>query len=185
MLVAGYRDYQTLILSRQSSKAFTQVLYCLSFCSGALGALASALSFARRTVSPVQQLEQGTRRLADGNFQPIREFPGSNEINVLTQSFNQMIREVSASRRAIDEQRRRAEQVQAYLERVLANISSGVVVLDRSEQIVTANVAARAILGEEVCRRVSPSVASMLIWHRLCATVSFRFHSALMPQQLT
>lgn len=156
MLVAGYRDYQTLILSRQSLQSIYASTLLLVLLLGALGALASALSFARRTVSPVQQLEQGTRRLADGNFQPIREFPGSNEINVLTQSFNQMIREVSASRRAIDEQRRRAEQVQAYLERVLANISSGVVVLDRSEQIVTANVAARAILGEEVCRRGKP-----------------------------
>ena len=76
MLVAGYRDYQTLILSRQSLQSIYASTLLLVLLLGALGALASALSFARRTVSPVQQLEQGTRRLADGNFQPIREFPG-------------------------------------------------------------------------------------------------------------
>jgi len=90
--------------------------------------------------------------VADGNFHPIREFSGNNEINVLTQSFNQMIRDLSESRRVIDEQRRRAEQAQAYLERILANISSGVIVLDRTGRVITANAAARRILGEESCR---------------------------------
>ena len=83
MLVAGYRDYQTLILSRQSLQSIYASTLLLVLLLGALGALASALSFARRTVSPVQQLEQGTRRLADGNFQPIREFPGMKSMCLL------------------------------------------------------------------------------------------------------
>lgn len=153
MLLAGYRDYQTLVLSRSSLQSVYASTLLLVLLLGALGALASALAFARRTVAPVQQLEQGTRRLADGNFQPIQEFAGSNEMNVLTQSFNQMIRDLAASRRAIDEQRLRAEQAHAYLERILANISSGVIVLDLSERIATANAAAQQILGAEVCRR--------------------------------
>lgn len=168
MLVAGYRDYQTLVLSRASLQSVYASTLFLVTLLGALGAFALSLAFARKTVAPVLQLEEGTRRVADGNFHPIREFSGNNEINILTQSFNQMIRELSESRRVIDEQRRRAEQAQAYLERILANISSGVIVLDRTSRVITANSAARRILGEESCRtgtelnRVEPDLSDAL-----------------------
>lgn len=151
-LLAGYRDYQTLVLSRASLQTiYTNTLFLVLLLS-AFGAIAAALAFARKTVEPVMQLEQGTRRVADGNFQPIREFTGSGEINVLTQSFNTMIREVAESRRGLEEQRRKAEQAQAYLERILGSISSGVLVLDRRFQTVSANASARTILGEALCR---------------------------------
>lgn len=152
VLVTGYRDYQTLILSRASLQNIYASTLFLVMLLAVLGALALALAFARRMVSPLQQLEQGTRRVADGNFAPIREFSGGSEVNILTKSFNQMIRDLSESRRVIDEQRHRAEQAQAFLERVLANITSGVIVLDGSNRIVTANNAARQILGDSICR---------------------------------
>ena len=150
-LLAGYRDYQTLVLSRASLQSIYTGTLFLTLLLAVFGAIAAAITFARKAAEPVLQLEEGTRRVADGNFSPIREFTGSNEINVLTQSFNQMIREVAETRRDIDEQRREAQQAQAYLERVLGNISSGVMVIDRTHTIVTANAAARRILGDEVC----------------------------------
>ncbi len=154
-LLAGYRDYQTLMLSRASLQTiYTNTLFLVLLLS-AFGAIAAALAFARKTVEPVMQLEQGTRRVADGNFQPIREFTGNGEINVLTQSFNTMIREVAESRRGIEEQRRKAEQAQAYLERILGSISSGVLVLNRRFQTISANASARTILGDRLCRPAS------------------------------
>ena len=151
-LVAGYRDYQTLVLSRASLQTiYTSTLF-LVLLLAAFGAIAAALAFARKTTEPVMQLEQGTRRVADGNFQPIREFSGNSEINVLTQSFNTMIREVAESRRGIEAQRLKAEQAQAYLERVLSNISSGVLVLDANYRTVSSNPAAKKILGSDLCQ---------------------------------
>ncbi|BBF22274.1 sensor histidine kinase [Sutterella megalosphaeroides] len=150
-LLAGYRDYQTLVLSRASLQSIYTGTLFLTLLLAVFGAIAAAITFARKAAEPVLQLEEGTRRVADGNFSPIREFTGSSEINVLTQSFNQMIREVAETRRDIDEQRREAQQAQAYLERVLGNITSGVMVIDRTHTVVTANAAARRILGDEVC----------------------------------
>lgn len=151
-LVAGYRDYQTLVLSRASLQTiYTSTLF-LVLLLAAFGAIAAALAFARKTTEPVMQLEQGTRRVADGIFQPIREFSGNSEINVLTQSFNTMIREVAESRRGIEAQRLKAEQAQAYLERVLSNISSGVLVLDANYRTVSSNPAAKKILGSDLCQ---------------------------------
>ena len=55
------------------------------------------------------QLAEGTRRVATGDFMPIREFQGGDEINVLTRSFNSMIKEVSEARRGLELQRLQAE----------------------------------------------------------------------------
>lgn len=155
-LVAGYRDYQTLVLSRTSLRSIYSGTLFLTLLFVVFGAVAFAIAFARRSIEPLLQLEAGTHRAADGNFLPIREFPGSNEINVLTKSFNTMLREVDEARRGLDAQRREAEQAQTYLERVLANISSGVLVMDHEGTIVTANAAACAILGAENCQSGYP-----------------------------
>lgn len=151
VLLQGVRDYQALILARQSLQGTYMSTLMLAMCLAAFGAVAGALSIARRTTEPVMQLEQGTRRVADGNFHPIREFSGKSEINILTQSFNSMIRDVAVSRRGIEAQRIKAEQAQAYLERVLSNISSGVLVLDSKYRLLLPNAAAKRILGESIC----------------------------------
>lgn len=151
VLLQGFRDYQTLILTRASLQEIYMSTLMLVMCLAAFGAVVGALSIARRTTEPVMQLEQGTRRVADGNFEPIREFSGKSEINVLTQSFNSMIRDVAESRRGIEAQRMKAEQAQAYLERVLSNISSGVLVLDSKYRVLLPNAAAKRILGESIC----------------------------------
>ncbi len=151
-LLAGYRDYQTLVLSRESLLSIYTGTLFLTLLMAVFGAVASALTFARKSIEPLMQLEEGTRRVAGGNFRPIREFSGNNELNVLTQSFNLMIREVGEARHDLEEKRREAQQARTYLESVLANISSGVIVTDADFTIVTANEAAKRILGGEVCR---------------------------------
>ena len=148
-LVAGYRDYQQSTYSRQSMATLYGLTLSLIVLFAVFASIGAALSFARKTVSPVMQLEKGTKRVSTGDFMPIREFPGGDEINILTRSFNSMIREVSEARHGLELQRLQAEQSQAFLERVLGNISSGVIVVDRWYTVVTANNAARHILGED------------------------------------
>lgn len=148
-LVEGYRDYQELTLSRASLRTIYGLTLTLTLLLTTFASITAALSFARKTTAPVLQLAQGTRRVATGDYEPIREFPGGDEINELTGSFNSMIKEISESRRSLDFQRQQAEQAQAFLGRILENISSGVVVLDEWSTIVTTNSAARQILGKD------------------------------------
>lgn len=148
-LVAGYREYQQLAYSQSSMATLYALTLSLIVLLAVFASVLAALSFARRTTSPVMQLAEGTRRVATGDFMPIREFQGGDEINVLTRSFNSMIKEVSEARRGLELQRLQAEQALAFLERVLGNISSGVVVVDHWYTVVTANQAARRIMGEQ------------------------------------
>lgn len=148
-LVSGYRDYQQATYSRSSMKTLYTLTLSLTMLLAIFSSVAAALSFARRTTAPVMQLAKGTKRVATGDFMPIREFVGNNEINVLTRSFNAMIKEVSDARTGLEEQRLQAERAQAFLSAVLSNISSGVLVISRRKHIVSANLSARRIMGEE------------------------------------
>ena len=145
-LLAGYRDYQELLFSRDSLRTIYGTTLTITLLLTAFGAIVAAISFAKRAAQPLAQLARGTRRVAEGVFQPIREFSGSDEINTLTQSFNTMIGQLSEAHQSLERQRRTAEQAQAYLERVLATISSGVIVFDADLTLVTSNDAAHLSL---------------------------------------
>jgi nitrogen fixation/metabolism regulation signal transduction histidine kinase len=86
--------------------------------------------------------------VAEGNYRRLREFPGKDELHELTHSFNAMTRQLSEARDAIEARSRELENARAYLERVLANLSAGVIVLDRNLRLVTANHGAGRILGQ-------------------------------------
>ncbi len=75
------------------------------------------------------------------------EFPGNDELNLLTQSFNAMTRQLTEARDQVETKQREVENAKAYLERVLANLSAGVVVLNKDFDLVTANHGASRILG--------------------------------------
>lgn len=144
-LVDGYREYQELTLSRASLRTIYGLTLTLTLLLSAFTSIVVAFSFARKTTAPVMQLAAGTKSVSKGNYEPIKEFPSGDEINELTQSFNSMIKEVSETRRSLEIQRKDAQLAQEFLERVLNNISSGVIVLDQHNTIVTTNPTARQI----------------------------------------
>ena len=104
-------------------------------------------------VDPLRQLARGTRRVAGGNLSPIHEFSGSDEINMLTQSFNDMIGQLAEAQKKVQTRTEQLEQTSQYLESVLSNLSSGVVVIDRDMNIVTANEGAARILGSDIAAK--------------------------------
>jgi PAS domain S-box-containing protein len=174
-LVDGYLEYQRIAYSRSSMLKLYVLTLTLALLLALFSSIVASLSFAKRTIAPVLQLEKGTKRVATGDFMPIKEFRGSNEINVLTRSFNAMIKDVSETRRSLESQRFQAEQAQAFLERVLSNISSGVVVIDRWFTVVSANEAAQRIMGE-MPTAVGSSLRTTL--PELAAALEERLHQA-------
>jgi nitrogen fixation/metabolism regulation signal transduction histidine kinase len=125
------------------------------------------------------QLAEGTKAVAEGNFRPVREFPGSDELNLLTQSFNAMTRQLTEARDQVEHKQREVENAKAYLERVLANLSAGVVVLNRDFRLVTANHGASRILGHTLLQRTGQPLADV------DAALAHAFEAAFADQALT
>jgi PAS domain S-box-containing protein len=92
-------------------------------------------------------LARGTRAVAKGDFSQMPQVKSRDELGVLIQSFNRMTRQLSEAREQVARNHQQTEQAKAFLERVLANLSSGVMVLDEALQVRNLNGAAAQILG--------------------------------------
>src|SRR5690606_25601187 len=95
-------------------------------------------------------LAEGTRAVAQGDFSPRRALPARDELGVLTQSFNQMTRQLEEARAQADRSRHAVETARVYLESVLANLSAGVLAFGEDGRLRASNHGAVDILGDEL-----------------------------------
>ena len=96
---------------------------------------------ARSITVPIQKLAEGTRRVAEGSLdERIQLESGSDEVAALVAAFNRMTANLKTTHSALAERGR-------ALATILANITGGVVSIDREGRIETVNAAARTMLG--------------------------------------
>jgi nitrogen fixation/metabolism regulation signal transduction histidine kinase len=145
---AAYRDYQQLSLGRQGLKAIYTLTLTLSLLLALLAAFAVAFVLARKLTRPLIILAQGTEAVAQGDYSPRRALPARDELGVLTQSFNQMTRQLDEARAQADRHQAAVEAARAYLESVLANLSTGVLAFAPDGTLRAANQGATQILDD-------------------------------------
>ena len=152
-LTNGYREYQELSLARSGLTKIYTVTLTLTLLLTIFGAIAAAVLLSGSMTAPLLQLAEGTKKVSEGDYRPVKEFPGNDELNLLTHSFNAMTRQLTDARDAVELRSRELEHAKAYLERVLGNLSAGVLVLNRDFRLVTANYGATRILGAGIAER--------------------------------
>jgi nitrogen fixation/metabolism regulation signal transduction histidine kinase len=160
-LTSGYREYQELSLARSGLARIYTVTLTLTLLLAIFGAVAVAVLLSSSMTAPLLQLAEGTRKVAEGDYRPVQEFRGNDELNLLTQSFNAMTRQLTDARDAVESRSRELEHAKAFLERVLANLSAGVLVLDQHLRLVSANYGAARILGAPVAERRGEPLAAL------------------------
>jgi nitrogen fixation/metabolism regulation signal transduction histidine kinase len=144
----GYREYQELSLARSGLRKIHALTLTLTLLLAVFAAMAGAVLLAGSMTAPLLHVAEGTRAVAEGDYRRrMREFRGNDELNLLARSFNAMTEQLGQARDAVELKQRELENAKAYLERVLANLSAGVVVADPHWRLVTANHGASRILG--------------------------------------
>jgi nitrogen fixation/metabolism regulation signal transduction histidine kinase len=176
-LRAGYGEYQELSLSRVGLQKMYRLTLTLTLLLAVFAAIASGVMLAGSMTAPLIELAAGTRAVAEGDYRPVREFRGNDELNVLTRSFNEMTRQLSDARETVEARSRELETARAYLERVLSNLSAGVIVLDADSRIVTANLGAGRILGLPLGDQVGSHLAEVHAQLAEQVSTAFRDHS--------
>ncbi|GAA4323725.1 ATP-binding protein [Pigmentiphaga soli] len=142
----GYRDYQELSLSRQGLRNLYGITLTLALLLAVFAAIAAAFSLSSRLVRPLLRLAEGTQAVGVGDYRPIPEPPARDEVGQLTRSFNAMTRQLDEARRMVESNRRQLERSNVYLESILGNLSSGVLVFDEAFRVATVNQGAQQIL---------------------------------------
>ncbi|MEY2342255.1 ATP-binding protein [Acidithiobacillus sp. IBUN Pt1247-S3] len=144
--------YRQLTLMRGPMKTAFQMTLAVALLLTALSALWIALLLARRLTAPVARLAAGTQAVARGEFIPLQIIPSNDELGVLVHSFNNMTRQLARAKQQAARAQEEAEQRRYYLETILAQISSGILIYANDGTISEINAAARQILrlaGEE------------------------------------
>jgi two-component system, NtrC family, nitrogen regulation sensor histidine kinase NtrY len=137
----SYRQYKQLKLLRRPLINNYVLTLLLASLVVVFGGTWLGFAIARSITGPIQRLAEGTRRVAEGNLEEqIETESSSDEIATLVHAFNQMTANLRTTHTALAERRR-------TLETILANITGGVVSIDRQARIETVNEAARHMLG--------------------------------------
>ena len=165
-----YRDYQELQLARVGLTRIYALTLTLTVLVALFGAFALAYLMARRLVAPLYILAEGTQAVAQGDFSPRQAIYSGDELGILTQSFNQMTRQLNEAHHETERHRSELESARGYLESILANLSSGVLVFDRNFVLRTVNEGALTVLNDDFVDLIGASVDN---WPRQHAMGTF------------
>jgi nitrogen fixation/metabolism regulation signal transduction histidine kinase len=102
---AAHRDYQELQLGRAGLKRIYTLTLTLSLLLALFAAIALAFFLAERLARPLLILAEGTQAVAAGDFTPRATVEASDELGVLTHSFNSMTHQLSEARAQADHHR--------------------------------------------------------------------------------
>lgn len=146
----GFQDYQELALSRLGLRKLYGITLTLALILAVFAAVVMALAVSRRLVRPLLTLASGTQAVGVGDYRPLPEPPARDEVGQLTRSFNAMTRQLDEARQMVDRHRRQLEQSNLYLESVLSNLSTGVLVFDSGFRLSLFNQGAQDILNVDL-----------------------------------
>ena len=150
----GFDEYQQMKMMKwpiQVSHLITLSIVALLiiFCATWFG-----FYLAKTLTIPIQELAEGTRRVAEGDLNFTIHRGTDDEMGTLVNAFNKMTRDLRAgkqqlelSARELTERNLEIEQRRLYMETVLKNVSTGVISMDAGGFIYTINKSAEKMLG--------------------------------------
>lgn len=112
-------------------------------------ALWIALKIARGITDPIQSLAQATEQVATGNLDVHVDLSQKDEIGLLVNSFNHMVKELKEGKESLQSAYIESDRRRLFMENILDNINSGVIMLDTDGKILMINGAACSILNIE------------------------------------
>jgi len=172
MVRAVYRDYQELSLSRLGLKRLFGITLTISLLIVLLSAVSAAFFISDRLSAPLAALAEGTRAVAQGDFSRQHPIKSGDELGALTGLFNQMTLQLADAKATSEQQQRQAEDAKAYLESMLAHLSSGVLVVDEQFRLRSVNSSAAQILGLSLLNMQDVPLAEISVRHPLLRSFS-------------
>ncbi|MFI5339764.1 MAG: ATP-binding protein [Candidatus Methylomirabilales bacterium] len=164
----GVKEYEQLRMLKNPIKGIYLMLFLMVTLVILFGAIWVGVYLARGITEPIQQLAEGTRKVAAGDLSYKVQVKADDEIGMLVESFNQMTEDLSRGKVALTQayQELQTSNVEldrrrGYMETVLETISAGVLSLDAEGRLNTVNRTAARMLGrraEDLLHRPYPEV---------------------------
>ena len=130
-----------------------------------LAAIWAAFHSARRLAAPISDLAEATHAVAEGDYSKRLPVASDDELGFLVRSFNDMTRRLEKARDQARKGQQQIEDQRAYLEVVLAALSSGVISLDADMVVRAVNRTARKSLGVDFKGYLGKALPAILEEH--------------------
>ena len=136
----SYEEHKHLAILKEPVKQTYMLTLLLVTLVMIFAATWFGLALAKGITVPIQRLAEGTHEVAHGNLDYRIDTRGDDEIGTLVASFNQMTEDLKQTNSELEQRRQ-------YMETLLANITAGVISVDRSGRVTIVNKAAEYTLG--------------------------------------
>ncbi|GAB4404022.1 MAG: sensor histidine kinase EsaS [Rhodoferax sp.] len=140
------REYQERALSRDGLRRMYVGTLTLTLFLAVFGAVLLAVLIGNQIARPLLLLAEGVRQVAAGDLRPKTALQGRDELDGLTRSFALMTEQLADARLAVQRSMSQVDAARAHLQTILDNLTTGVVVLDGDNVILSVNPGATRIL---------------------------------------
>ncbi len=143
----AFVDYQELSYLREQLKLSFVMILTLVLLFSIFSVLWAAFYSAKKLAQPVRDLAEGTRAVAEGDYNTQLPVTSRDELGFLVASFNDMTQRIAKARDDVELGQQELEAERSRLATILNKMTSGVLVFDRDQKLRTANNSAQQILG--------------------------------------
>ncbi len=165
----GFEEYAQLKQLKKPLKVSFQLILGVLGMITIFGSIWFGFRLSKEFTAPILALAQGTTRVAQGDLDFRLEDKGADELGLLVDSFNRMAQDLQQGRTSLTKANAMLAEHNRYIETVLDNITTGVITLDASGNILTVNKAACSIFntksslleGQNPARFLPPIYASV------------------------
>jgi len=150
---ASYHEFRQLkIMKNPITTGYILTLFLITMVIVFL-AVWFGVYLARSLTIPIQELAEATRQVAEGNLDVHLGETGHDEIGMLIASFNRMTQDLRENQLALQmtnaelkKSNLELEQRRRYMEAVLANVTAGIISVDKDGLLTTVNKSAEKLL---------------------------------------
>lgn len=146
----AYRQYKERGLSLNGLRNMYIGTLSLTLFLAIFGAVLLAVLLGMQLVNPLLLLAEGMRRVAAGDLTPLPRVAQRDELSGLTASFSAMTKQLADARHQTQDTLRALDGARAHLQIVQDSLSSGVLILDETGKLLSANPGAEQLLGVAV-----------------------------------
>lgn len=150
----GYEEFKQFKLLKKPLKVIQLITFSIVTLLIIFASVWFGLFLSKGITVPIQELAEGTQRIAQGDYNVFIDLESKDEIGLLINSFNRMATDLKNGKLQLEEAnteliRRNIEieQRRLYMEIVLANVAAGVLSADAEGRIFTMNKSAETMLG--------------------------------------
>jgi len=140
------REYQERALAREGLKRMYIGTLTLSLFLAVFGAILLAVILGNQIARPLLVLAEGVSQVAAGDLTPKLAMQGKDELGGLTRAFASMTQQLADARHTVQRSMSQVDSARAYLQTILDNLTSGVLVLNADGSVRSANPGAARIL---------------------------------------